>query len=235
MARRKRLHIAGLPLHIIQRGNNRGACFFAEPDYRMYLVCLAAFAARFQCAVHAYVLMTNHVHLLLTPGTQDAASRMMKHLSQHYVQYINRTYRRSGTLWDGRFKSHIVERAGYALACQRYIELNPVRAQLVSHARDYPWSSYRTNAAALASEFIVPHADYLALGDTPSRRAAQYRRCFPEDPMPHELRALGLAAKGGFAWGSPGFMRELGRHTGERVERLRRPASCPLPLIQNDT
>ena len=141
MPRRARLRFAGVPLHIIQRGNNRTACFFAEQDYRFYLHDLGELARRFECGVHAYALMTNHVHLLITPSATDSASLLMKHLGQRYVQYVNRVYRRSGTLWEGRFKSSLVQRQSYVLKCQRYIELNPVRAGMVPHPRDYPWSS----------------------------------------------------------------------------------------------
>lgn len=142
MPRRARLRVAGLPLHLIQRGNNRSACFYADEDYTLYLHHLGELARKFRCAVHAYVLMTNHVHLLLSPVREDGPSLLMKHLGQRYVQYINKTYRRSGTLWEGRFRSSIVQERGYLLRCYRYIELNPVRAGMVRHPRDYRWSSY---------------------------------------------------------------------------------------------
>jgi len=146
MPRRARLRLAGLLLHIMQRGNNRTACFFADEDYALYLHHLKELSRKFRCAVHAYVLMTNHVHLLLTPAREDGPSLLMKHLGQRYVQYVNRTYRRSGTLWEGRFRSSIVQERGYLLRCHRYIELNSVRAGMVMHPRDYCWSSYCSNA-----------------------------------------------------------------------------------------
>src|SRR4029453_3848966 len=124
MSRRPRITLAGVAVHLIQRGNNRGACFFAEADYALYLRYLSEFASRFGCAVHAYVLMTNHVHLLLTPRQADGPSQVMQHLGQHYVQYVNRTYGRSGTLWEGRFRSCLAQNDEYVLACYRYIELN---------------------------------------------------------------------------------------------------------------
>ena len=123
MPRRARLAIAGIPWHIIQRGNNRTACFFSDDDYRYYLDRLSDLAEKYSCAVHAYVLMTNHVHLLLTPEKTDSASLLMKHLGQRYVQYINKTYRRSGTLWEGRFRSCLTQEDNYVLSCYRYIEL----------------------------------------------------------------------------------------------------------------
>ena len=133
MPRRARLAIAGIPWHIIQRGNNRCACFYHEEDYDLYLKQLATQAHKFGCLVHAYCLMTNHVHLLITPPEKDSASLLMKNLGQRYVQFINKTYQRSGTLWEGRFKSCLAQEEQYVLACYRYIELNPVRANMVSH------------------------------------------------------------------------------------------------------
>nr|MBF0223466.1 transposase [Desulfobulbaceae bacterium] len=127
MPRRARLIYSGVPIHIIQRGNNRQACFFADEDYLFYLDWLFEYAKVSGCAIHAFALMTNHVHLLLTPKQERSAGDLMKRLGQRYVQYINRTYDRSGTLWEGRFRSCITEQDDYLLACQRYIELNPVR------------------------------------------------------------------------------------------------------------
>jgi putative transposase len=132
MPRRARLSIAGIPWHIIQRGNNRSVCFFADEDYDFYLHHLKRLATKFGCAVHAYVLMTNHVHMLLTPERKDSAALLMKNLGQRYVQYVNRAYRRSGTLWEGRFRSCLTQSLDYVLACYRYIELNPVRARMVN-------------------------------------------------------------------------------------------------------
>jgi len=142
MPRRARLVAPGIPLHIIQRGNNRQACFFHDDDYSLYLDWLLDYSELAGCTMHAYVLMTNHVHLLLTPGTKESAGLLMKRLGQRYVQYVNRTYRRSGTLWEGRFRSCIAQEDIYLLICQRYIELNPVRAGMVRYPADYRWSSY---------------------------------------------------------------------------------------------
>ncbi len=221
MPRRARLRVAGLPLHIIQRGNNRTPCFYANKDRDLYLHHLAQLAPKFECAIHAYVLMTNHVHLLLTSEKDDGASLLMKHLGQRYVQYVNRTYRRSGTLWEGRFRSSIVQRDGYALKCQSYIELNPVRAGMVQHPREYPWSSYRINAEHQPSTLIVPHQEYVGLGTTPQQRAAVYRRSFIPEMDPADLREIRLAANGGFALGNDRFKAEIAGILGRRAERLR--------------
>src|ERR1700689_5382550 len=128
MPRRRRVNLSGLPFHIVQRGNNRAACFFAEEDYRFYLHWLRLLSVKHHCSVHAYVLMTNHVHLLLTPEHPQGISRLVQGLGRRYVQYVNRFYKRSGTLWEGRFKASVVQAAEYLLRCYRYIELNPVRA-----------------------------------------------------------------------------------------------------------
>ena len=145
MPRRARISLPNVPLHLIQRGNNRQACFFADEDYLFYLDWLGDSAAKAGCIIHAYALMTNHVHLMLSSRTVDGVGAMMKALGQRYVQYVNRTYRRSGTLWEGRFRSCLLQEESYLLACQRYIELNPVRAGMAVHPGEYRWSSYRAN------------------------------------------------------------------------------------------
>ena len=139
MPRRARLVVPCIPWHIIQRGNNRTACFYENSDYQYYLDTLAEQAIKYGCRIHAYCLMTNHVHLLLTPEQYDSAALLMKHLGQRYVQYINRGYRRSGTLWEGRFRSCLVQERNYVLACYRYIEMNPVRAGMATHPAEYRW------------------------------------------------------------------------------------------------
>ncbi len=229
MPRRARLRLAGLPLHIIQRGNNRAPCFYADEDYGLYLHHLGQLAPRFECAIHAYVLMTNHVHLLLTSAHDDGPSLLMKHLGQRYVQYVNKTYRRSGTLWEGRFRSSLVQRDGYSLKCQRYIELNPVRAGMVRNPRYYAWSSYQVNAELRPSTLIVPHQEYIGLGATPDQRAAAYRHSFRFELDPAELREIRLAANGGFALGNDRFKAEIAEMLGRRVERLRERDSPRFP------
>jgi putative transposase len=221
LPRRARLKFAGVPLHIVHRGNNRNACFFKDADYRFYLKHLEELASRFACSVHAYVLMTNHVHLLVTPSENDGASQMMKRLAQRYVQYVNRVYERSGTLWEGRFKSSLVQTHGYFLKCQRYIELNPVRAGMVARPGDYPWCSYRTNGDMRASTLIVPHECYVALGETPGERAAAYQRLLESGLEESDMRDIRSAANGGFALGDQQFNDELSAAIGKRVGRQR--------------
>lgn len=219
MPRRARLSVPGIPWHIIQRGNNRSACFYAEEDYRLYLQYLEELSAKFGCAVHAYVLMTNHVHLLLTPQKKDSAALLMKHLGQRYVQYVNRTYRRSGTLWEGRFRSCLTQAEDYVLACYRYIELNPVRAEMVRHPREYRWSSYRANAEGRNTSLIQPHDMYKRLGRSADSRREAYRGLFKAHMDDKLLVDIRTATNGNYVLGTPRFQAEIGRTVGRRVTK----------------
>jgi putative transposase len=219
MPRRARLSLPGIPWHIIQRGNNRAVCFHAEEDYRRYLDELAELSKRFGCAIHAYVLMTNHVHLLLTPEQADGPALMMKHLGQRYVQYINRTYRRSGTLWEGRFRSCLTQSEEYVLACYRYIELNPVRAGMVRHPRDYRWTSWHANGDGKADRLITPHAEYLRLDRDDSARRAAYRALFKAHMEPETVEQIRQATNGNFALGNEGFQKQIEAALGRRAQR----------------
>ena len=219
MPRRARLSLPGIPWHIIQRGNNRSACFLAEEDYQFYLHYLHAFCDTFGCALHAYVLMTNHVHLLLTPRQKDSAGLLMKHLGQRYVQYFNRTYKRSGTLWEGRFRSCLTQSEDYVLACYRYIELNPVRAAMVMKPEDYRWSSYPANGLGKPNALITPHDQYLRLGLTPAERRGHYRQLFRahvEEALLDEIRD---ATNGNFALGNKRFQAKVEAKLGQRAVR----------------
>jgi putative transposase len=219
MPRRARLRLAGVPLHIIQRGNNRTACFFATGDYAFYLHHLQDLARKFDCLVHAYVLMTNHVHLLVTPEATDSASLLMKHLGQRYAQYVNRTYQRSGTLWEGRFKSCLAQSDVYVLTCYRYIESNPVRAAMAAHPRDYRWSSYRANAEGEACEWLAAHDEYCRLGRSASERQANYRALFDAPIEQSLMTAIRDATNGNVALGNPSFQIEIERALGRRASR----------------
>jgi REP-associated tyrosine transposase len=218
MPRRARLRVAGIPLHIVQRGNNRGACFFGEGDYWAYLQCLRELSSRYACDIHAYVLMTNHVHLLLTPRRADGASVLMKHLGQHYVQYVNRVHHRSGTLWEGRFRSSLVEAETYFLRCQRYIELNPVRAGIARSPEAYRWSSFAANGRGRSDTLVTPHAAFLALGMDDHARRSAYLDLFRVGYGPGELDDIRSSTNAGYALGSERFRRgieqELGRRAG---------------------
>jgi len=191
MPRRSRVHLDGVPLHIVQRGHDRAPCFFGEEDYLSYLRWLGEALAECRCALHAYVLMSNHVHLLLTPKKAEAVPRLVISVGRRYVQYVNRSYRRSGTLWDSRYKSSSIQAHTYLLACQRYIELNPVRAAMVDDPAHYRWSSYRANGLGLADTLLTPHALYRSLGDGDKER----RRTIADRPR---LSCPGLSAVAAF-------------------------------------
>lgn len=196
MPRAARAVLVGYPLHVVQRGINRNACFFADGDYRAYLRYLAEFSARFACSVHAYCLMTNHVHLLLTPHSRDACALLMKNLGQCYVQGVNHRLGRTGTLWEGRFHSSLVTSDSYLLACYRYIERNPVRAGMVPAPDDYPWSSYRANAEGRRDVFVRPHPAYQNVGKD------AYKKMCEEDVPASVLNEIRKAIRVGCAVGT---------------------------------
>lgn len=176
MPRPPRVTPGGVPLHLVQRGINRGPCFLEEADYRLYLACLCDAAEKTDCAVHAYVLMTNHVHLLATPGHAQSASELMQRVGRRYVPVFNERHRRTGTLWEGRFRSSLIDSERYLLVCQRYIEQNPVRAGMVREAREYPWSSHRHYAEGQRDPVVREHAVHWGLGSTPEKRRTEYQR-----------------------------------------------------------
>ena len=221
MPRRARISVAGLAHHIIQRGNNRSVCFYDDQDYRFYLKWLKEYSELCQCQIHAYALMTNHVHLLVTPQTTDGVGLLMRRLGQRFVQYINRTYQRSGTLWEGRFKSSIAGEAAYVLGCYRHIESNPVRANIISHPVEYHWSSYRTNAQGETNDFVVPHKFYLQLGEDRSLRQMNYRKLFRCHLEPGLVDEILQATHGNYALGTARFRCQLEAGLGRRVSRGR--------------
>ena len=222
MARLGRYFIPDQPLHIIQRGNNRQAVFFREEDYARYRDWLAAAAARYGCAVHAYVLMTNHVHLLVTPQAADSLPRAMQALGRRYVRHVNTVYRRSGTLWEGRYRAAPIDSEKYFLACCRYIELNPVRAGMVRGPRDYCWSSYRAHAQGASDPLVADHELYRRIGRSASDRQTGYRVLFRtalDEAFVEDLRA---ATQGGWALGDMRFKRQIAEALGRRVTPLPR-------------
>ena len=163
MARLPRFVIPDQPQHVIVRGNNRSEIFCADADYLFYLEKLQQACDKHDCIIHAYVLMTNHVHLLITPQTEEGLGKVMQMLGRYYVQYYNFTYQRTGTLWEGRYRATLIDSEAYLLTCMRYIELNPVRAGMVAHPSEYPWSSYRCNALGQANILVLPHVEYVRL------------------------------------------------------------------------
>ena len=222
MPRRPRITLPGVPLHLIQRGNNRQACFFADDDYRAYLDWLAEYARKSHCLIHAYVLMTNHVHLLMTPQTVEGASQVMQSLGRRYVQYVNRTYRRCGTLWESRHKASLIDAERYLLACYRYIELNPVTANMVPHPGDYRWSSYGANAWGRRDDLVSPHALYLALGVDGSMRRASYRELFTTHLSRDVVHQIQNALDFSMPLGNDRFREEIERELGRSIGQARR-------------
>ena len=212
MARHPHLILPGVALHVIQRGNNRNACFAHDCDYLTYLAHLRHLLRRYQCALHAYCLMTNHVHLLLTPQESAACSLMMRDLGRSYVRYFNRRHDRTGTLWEGRFRSCIVESAEYVLACYRYIELNPVRARMVNHPSAYPWSSHALNTGTRADPMVLPHCEYTALA---------YPSLFEQAFDDTLLKRIRDATNGGYPLASEAFKSRMNAPPGCRTERGR--------------
>jgi putative transposase len=219
MARHPRLILPGVALHINQRGNNRGACFRENGDYLTYLTHLRHLSGRYGCEVHAYCLMTNHVHLLVTLTEADACAPLMRDLGNCYVRYYNRKYARSGTLWEGRFRSCIVESAAYMLACYRYIELNPLRAGMVAHPGAYPWSSYAANAGIRPDPLVTHNDEYLALAADAAVRQAAYRGLFEQAMEENLLKSIREATNGGYPFASDAFKSALALPRGCRLRR----------------
>ncbi len=209
MARLPRLSLPSIPQHAIQRGNNRQACFYTDEDFRYYLECLAEATRKYPVSVHAYVLMTNHVHLLMTPRSALGISRVMQTLGRRYVRTINHTYRRSGTLWEGRYHASLVQSEHYLLTCYRYIELNPVRANITDVPGDYRWSSYAFNALGNPDGLIEPHEDYLKLGGEPTMQQAAYRDLFRVHLDPELLKAVRLATQTNRVFGAEYFQKQI--------------------------
>jgi len=225
MPRRPRIHLDGVPLHIVQRGHSRQPCFFAAADYLAYLEWLGDAARRTGCQIHAYALMTNHVHLLLTPSDAQAVSGLMVALGRRYVPYMNATYQRSGTLWEGRYKSSLIQSEAYLLACMRYIELNPVRAGLCPDPAHYRWSSYRANALGETTTLLTPHPLYATLGWDDANRQSAYRELFDHVLPDKTLADIRLALNQTQPLGNNRFYDAIEQATGQR--RQAKPRGRP--------
>jgi putative transposase len=228
MARLPRLTVPGYPHHIIQRGNNRQAIFDGSADYEALLAMLDENAREFGVAIHAYVLMSNHFHLLATPETTEGIPRMMQAVGRRYVRRFNQKHARTGTLWEGRYKSTIIQAERYLLACMVYIDLNPVRAGLVAEPATYPWSSHPHYLGLRRDKLVSPHPLYWALGNTPFARDAAYAELVSAGISQKQKLDLSESALHGWALGEPDYVADLQRRTQRRVARGRagRP---PLP------
>jgi putative transposase len=221
MPRLPRYVLPGHPQHVIQRGNNRCPIFVADEDYGCFRHYLREAGERHDCRIHAYILMTNHVHLVMTPGREDSLARVLQSVGRRYVQYFNATYRRTGTLWEGRYKATVIDTERYLLTCYRYIELNPVRANMVTHPGAYRWSSYAANALGKSDPLVTPHALYLALGRDPEQRRRAYQALFQAHIDNTTLAEIREATQKGWALGNDRFK--------EEIERLLQRRTRPLP------
>jgi putative transposase len=228
MARLPRLTVPGYPHHLIQRGNNRQAIFAADGDYEILLAMLEENARRLQVEVHAYVLMTNHFHLLATPAAQDGLPLLMQAVGRGYVRYFNQRQGRTGTLWEGRYRSTLIEADRHLLACMAYMDLNPVRAGIAPSPRDYPWSSHRHYVGLRNEKLVTPHSLYWSLGNTPFAREAAYAELVDAGVSDQQRQALTDSALRGWALGSPDYVADLQRRTDRRLAR-RKPGRPPSP------
>ncbi len=221
MPRRARMYISGLPYHLVQRGNNREACFLEPENYQFYLELWKELSTRYGIAVHAYCLMTNHVHFLVTPEHDTAASNTMKVVGSRYAQYINKQYRRTGTLWEGRHRASLVHSDRYLLTCMRYIELNPVRAQMVGRPEEYRWSSYGANAGGERG-WLREHEEYRRLGRTGAERCHAYRELFKAQVSEQDLHLIRNAAHYCQPIGNDRFRVQIEQRYGIKVGQMAR-------------
>jgi putative transposase len=222
MPRSRRFDIPGIAQHLVQRGNNRQPCFFCDRDFRYYLRCLRELSREHDCQVHAYVLMTNHVHLLVTPTRSGSLARMMQSLGARYVRYINASRERTGTLWEGRYKACPVDSDRYALACIRYIELNPVRAGMVERPESYRWSSFRCNALGEKDGLITTHPSLGILAHEAGQQARRYREFVADGIADQELKAIRQHSARQRALGTLDFQEQVESATGQVARILRR-------------
>ncbi len=220
MARLPRLVIPGQPQHVIVRGINREAIFYKPEDYEFYLEKLKYACEQHHCQLHAYVLMTNHIHLLLTPKTEASIGKTIQSVGRYYVQYFNYHYERTGTLWEGRYKATLIDSETYLLTCYRYIELNPVRANMVNHPSEYPWSSYRYNARGEINQNITPYRLYLRQGKTAEVRQKAYRALFRSRLSDHVLADIRESTNKAWVLGSSRFKQQIEKKLNRRAVPL---------------
>jgi putative transposase len=211
------MYLPGYAYHLVQRGNNREACFFEEENYRVYLRYLGEGLLRYRARLHAYCLMTNHVHFLLTPEQKGGISTLMQVVCSRYAQYINKKYSRTGTLWSGRHKASAIDTENYLLKCYRYIELNPVTARIVNTPEDYAWTSHHHNAWSVRDPLISTHELYRALGQNREQRCSSYRGLFRSPLSGVDYDAIRKAAHFSMPLGSNKFIDEIERKIGRPV------------------
>ncbi|MBY0508904.1 MAG: transposase [Rhodospirillaceae bacterium] len=231
MPRHGRYFLEGQPLHVMQRGNNKGNIFFTHQDAVNFLKWLGEAADTHDLSVHAYVLMPNHIHLLASPGRPESVPRTMQTLGRRYVGHINGLHARTGTLWEGRYRAAVVDTDAYFFRCSRYIELNPVRAGLVKDPGSYPWSSYGANAQGASDPLVKQHTSYLGLNSSAAARAADYREMFREGLDEKTLKSIRDATNGNWALGDEAFKAHIAKLSGMRTEP--RPRGRPKTLVEH--
>lgn len=217
MARQPRYGLPGQPQHVILRGNNRQETFCTDEDYRFFLEKLSDALTKHGCELHAYVLMTNHVHLLVTEQTMDGLPKAMQSLGRYYVQYFNYCYKRTGTLWEGRYKATLIDSETYLLVCMRYIELNPVRADMVTHPSDYRWSSYAANAGGAQDPLVTQHEVYRRLGRNADERQSAYRQLFRNHIGQQTLQSIRDATNKAWVLGNERFKQRVQKQLERRI------------------
>ncbi len=222
MPRRKRMYLPDVPFHVVQRGNNPEACFYTPDDYQFYLHVLEDVLKRYDLALHSYVLMTNHVHLLMTASDCEGISLVMKVLGSRYAQYFNKAYQRTGTLWEGRHKSSAVDSESYLLKCYRHIELNPVTAKMVQRPEEYRWSSYACNAYGDNVELVTPHDIYLGLGSSLEQRCYHYRELFKARLSDTDVHGILSAEHYCQPLGPDRFRKQIEKKTGQKLGQAHR-------------
>ena len=222
MPRKPRFFLPDVPTHVVQRGHSREPVFFEDGDYIAYLTWLTEAADRYECAVHAYVLMTNHIHILATPKDKQGISLAMQYIGRHYVPYINDTYDTSGSIWEGRYKASLIHDEQYLLTCMRYIELNPVRAKVTKTPGHYRWSSYRANAQGKNDKLITPHSLYLALGRTRPSRLEAYKTLSKGHIDVENIKEIRAAWQTGTPLGNAHFKKKIERKLKSKVGQARR-------------
>lgn len=222
MPRLPRYILSGYPYHVIQRGNNRCPIFITDKDYSYFKHTLFEACERHDCLIHAYVLMTNHIHLAMTPQKENCLAKVLQSVGRRYVQYFNTSYQRSGTLWEGRYKATIIDTEAYLLTCYRYIELNPVRANVAAHPGEYHWSSFAANALGKSDPLVTPHAVYEALGGNTHQRQTAYRNLFQARIDHKTLESIREATQKGWILGNDRFKDEVEKSLNRRTRPLPR-------------
>lgn len=222
MPRKPRFIIPGVPVHIVQRGHSRDPVFFEDADYSAYLGWLKSGVERYHCEIHAYVLMTNHIHILATPRETESITRMMQYVGRHYVPYINHTYGTTGSIWEGRYKAGLIQDEHYLLTCMRYIELNPVRADMVCSPADYRWSSYSANVQGNPNELITRHAIYLSLGESLDACCSAYKELFEAHVDLQDLNNIRSSLQTGTPLGNDHFKQKIEAKLGMKVGHSKR-------------